>query len=322
MLEMEGGEGLDAEEKAKSASLIKDAAERKRIRIQMEAKSRASANAASGLPKNQKDLLLGIKQEKKYGGEAVTDIFSGPCRSVIATSGGEIIGQLLGDCVGLEASAALVNGVELFMKLQFSGVELNNTIIGQYSGILFDFARKGTVPTNYSMYTPPEISAEAGEIPGEVATALWNWDSNLDWGRMKPGENTFTPLNLETWKRKMDTELCAKVLTAGWTYCPIARLDSSFYTKLPRMPGEDEFPNPDSTCPAMDNLLAPIQTEQVALGRTAAAYVELDVTVSSKGLMNDEQMYRDFRAQQTDLGGLGCPYGRSLVFRDDSFRCT
>jgi len=47
MLELEGSETLDAEEQARSAALIKDEAERKRIRLEMEAAAREAANAAS-----------------------------------------------------------------------------------------------------------------------------------------------------------------------------------------------------------------------------------------------------------------------------------
>jgi len=208
------------------------------------------------------------------------------------------------------------------VPLQFSGDELNATEVGQYTGVVFDFAKKWTVPTNYSVATPPEIPAEAGEIPGEVAKALWDWESNPLYGRMKAGENMFTPLNLETWKRKDDTELCTRVFTAGWTYCPIVRLDASFYGRLPRRPGEKEFSPPDSTCPAMDGLLAPIQEEQKAQGLTAAPYQELDYTASNQDLMNAEQRYADFQAVQTDLGGLGCPAGRRLDYQGGSYRCV
>lgn len=321
MLEMEGAETLDAEEKARSASLIADAATRKRIRMEMEAEARATANAASGLPEDSKDLLLGVNVRKDYSASPILGIFSGACRSGVVTIGGEIIGQLLGDCVRLDSSAELVNSVELCTQLKFSAETLQATVIGQYAGVVLDFAELGTVPTNYTITLPPPIPSEAGEIPGEVAEALWRWDSSLEWGRQKSFGYTFAPMNLETWTRKDDTQICAKVFQAGLTYCPIARLNSSFYGRLPRKPGSPEFPSPDSTCPSMDALLDPIQEEQVSLGRTGVKYVPLESAVSSSYLMNDEQMYKNFQMEQTDLGGLGCPYGRSLQFQEGSYRC-
>merc|ERR1711998_757963 len=156
MLRMEGMEGLDADDNAKKATLIQDAAERAKRRAELEVEIRAAANAASGLPKTQMDLLLGVPPTKTHAGvqDPLADIFNGSCRSVIASTGGEIIGQLLGDCVGLEASHPLVNAVELCVPLTFSGQSLLKTEIGQYVGIVFDFARKGTVPTNYTTFLP------------------------------------------------------------------------------------------------------------------------------------------------------------------------
>lgn len=322
MLEMEGGEAVNAAEKERQTQLILGAEQRAKVRAEMRERAKASANIASGLPNSSKNLLLGILPTNDYRKTPLSEIFSGACRSGVTTPLGEIVGQLLGDCVTLEADADLVNGVELCVPLQFPGDVLMNTEIGQYSGIMFDFAKQGTVPTNYSMALPPEIPKEAGEIPGEVAAALWEWPSHPEWGRLKPGVNTFRPLGLLTWKRKDDTQLCARIMEAGWTYCPIARLNCSFYDKLPRKPGHPQFPSPDSSCPAMDAVLAPIQDKHLELKRTEFKYVQLDYSASFAPLMNDEQNYKDFRARQADLKGLGCPAGMNLVFKDGSYRCT
>jgi len=307
--------------------LIADAGERKSLRIVMETRARADANAASGLPKSSKDLLLGIAASKKYQEISSSDaisggIFSGPCRSVIASTHGEIMGQLLGDCITVEATHKIYNGLRVCIPLQFTGDVLHNTEIGDYTGIVFDFAKKSIVPTNYSLYFPAEADSEFGEVPGEVAIALWGLAYHPQWGRAKPGENVYTPLNVNAQKEKLGTVLCAEVFEAGWTYCPIARIDHSFFDRLPRKPGEPEFESPDSTCPAMDSLLEPVQSGQVALGRTGMPYQELDFTLSSRGLMNDEQMYKDFQGLQSDLKGLGCPYGRSLIYQKEGYRCV
>mmetsp|Transcript_22160 Transcript_22160/g.35180 ORF Transcript_22160/g.35180 Transcript_22160/m.35180 type:complete len:128 (+) Transcript_22160:3-386(+) len=118
------------------------------------------------------------------------------------------------------------------------------------------------------------------------------------------------------------TMLCADIFETNVTYCPIARLNTSFFARLPRKVGEPELPPPDSACPSLDFLLSAVQGDQVALKRTEARYTQSDMTASDPGLMKERGQYESIISLQTDVRGLpSCPAGSGLVFEGQVYRC-
>jgi hypothetical protein len=326
MLKLEKPE-IEDQEKAAAQALLLDEAERKRIRAEMEEQAREDANAASGLPVASKDLLLNrpAPEPLAYKTAGLEGLLNGPCRRVVASQKGEIMGEILGDCVHITSSAPPVLGVELCMPLHLSGASLKNTAFGEQLGIVFDFARKDKVPLNYTTYYPPEVSGILGQIPGEVAFRIWDWQSSPFFGRLPPDTDMFVPLNLGTWQLRENTTICADIFETNITYCPIARYDTSFFARLPRQFGEPELPPPDSACPSLDFLLGKVQEEMRQMGRAPqnAWYEQSDMTAANLGLMNERGRYEGAMAtRETEVRGLpSCPLGKGLIFEGETYRC-
>lgn len=242
-------------------------------------------------------------------------LVSGSCRSVVASDAGEVVGQLLGDCVHLHTTAPLTNAVELCLPLTYGVAALTSTDIATHFGVIYDFARKDIVPAFYNVSLPAAVPREVGEIPGEVASALRSWASSPDFGRLKPGWSAFSPLNLPAALERDGTRLCAKVFEAGLSYCPVVRLDARIYAPLPPDQQGKELPLVDSACPALDAELAEVHQKHVLADRTSATYRRRDMAAADTEMLQLRKVQHETYTPPPK--GLVCPVGGCLALNLD-----
>eukprot|EP00930_Biecheleria_cincta_P033869 TRINITY_DN23441_c0_g1_i2.p1 TRINITY_DN23441_c0_g1~~TRINITY_DN23441_c0_g1_i2.p1 ORF type:complete len:2588 (-),score=365.17 TRINITY_DN23441_c0_g1_i2:2-7765(-) len=294
-------------------------------------------DAASDLPETSKQVLLdfGNGNETKFtanpssaNNNAMIDVSSVTCRNVVANAAGQVIGQLLGDCVQLKATKKLENAVELCVPLTFGTnqelEDLSNTEQAKILGLTFDFAEKTVVPDSYVTNMPAGPSTE---VPGVLAQVIWDWDDNPQFGRLPPGWAKLTPLGLEahlTSDGVGGNRLCAKIFYVEKTYCPIVRLKSNFRDVLwKNSSGLPKVLGFDSACPVLDQLLAPIQNMQAAMYAgpepRVAPYQAIDQQVSNSSMLRE----RAQKGVQTDLRPSSqqsiCLPGSCIVSTDRGF---
>lgn len=306
-------EELDPEEKS---ATLKEAAElRQQQRLQAQRELARQADASSGLPEASKQVLLDLRigngsefptHAPSNTDNGMIDVASFSCRNVVANQAGEVIGQLLGDCVHLKSTKPLENAVELCMPLTFGTsqdiAELNNTEQAQTLGLTFDVAMKTLVPNSYETMSPPKLT---DVVPGELAKVMWDWDDSPEYGRLPSGWAMLTPLELEAslvGDGAGGKRLCAKVYSVDETYCPIVRLNSNFREVLwKNSSGLPKVVGFASACPELDQVLAPIQNKQAEMYSGpepgVAPYQPIDQQVSNSSMLRE----RAQKGVQTDL---------------------
>jgi len=145
-------------------------------------------------------------------------------------------------------------------------------------GVVFDFARQEIVPSSYGLVSPSALTPATAYVPGDLGARAWQWRSSANWGRLPSGWRKLTALHQEAELRHGGlggTRLCARVFQAGWTYCPIVRLNTSVFFELPEAVAVDLGPV-DSGCRSLDQLLRNASEQQP----DGQAYVPLDMQVS------------------------------------------
>jgi hypothetical protein len=252
------------------------------------------------------------------------DLHNPTCRNSVANGFGQVIGQVLGDCIEFNSSAQLQNAVELCIPLVYGIDDLANSTLGETHGVVLDFARREVVPYAYNV-TKPWYSAAASTIPGVMGPLLLQWKSNLTYGRLLPGWSRMSPLAMNTTKRwgGGSEQLCAKVYHSGWAYCPIARLNLNSHFPLPLDGEGNHVSSLDSGCPDMDMLLA--HAGGTSLGAVNSTYVPLDMQVVDPRLLQKRQQelarpQDEARQPATTSTSASCPEGHCLAFIGRGFR--
>lgn len=326
MIKFMNPELIQAQQTA-AALLIQDEELARKYREQERQQRAAAADAFSGLPAASRRVILkeAPPVTPTSPPEAVHDalgIDDGPCRNIIINRGGEIVGQILGDCVRLDVSVPLLNSVEMCLPVTFNTTELNNTDLAQAHGLALDFARRDVVPDVYKTQTPVPVSG-GGQVPGKLAPAMWEWQSDPQFGRLVPGWSWFTPLLLEAEFRNQNTQLCAKVYEAGVTYCPIARINTSFYTMLPPPPPGTTRAPLDSACPRLDAILSGIYRVQASNLQQVSQYIPHDMQVSDEDLSQKQnERLKRMRASNSCSPGTCLELQGRGFYPSDSQSCT
>lgn len=258
-----------------------------------------AADASSGLPKASVDAVEGnpppvLTNFSGDGHEFVNvseGLYDGSCRHVVANAAGEVIGQLLGDCILFQSSTPIVNSVELCVPVPFVTAEtvgaFNTSAQAQLLGIDFDFAQKTVVPETYELAVPESLPGGI-VVPGQLGSILWSWPENATYGRLLPGTPQLQPLGLAAVLRdsKGGKVLCSKVYGSEQTYCPIVRLKTDFYRRLwsnatgtpePNIP---EVFSLESSCSELDMALASIHSLQALKKQSRAVYIPSDMQIS------------------------------------------
>jgi len=340
-----GDPGLEDQ---RAAVLIADAEERKRQRLELEQIRAAQADASSGLPTASQAVLTDTPPsldtrgatDPPATGSSTLDLDNATCRHVVANAAGEVVGELLGDCIRLGASTPLLNAVELCLPVMYD-THLENTPQARVTGVTFDFARKEVVPETYNTSTPPPLAESVGSVPGRLGSVLWLWASGPHYGRLQPGWALHSPLGLQASLRsgRGGVQLCAKVFEAGWTYCPIARLAGNVFAPLSNTAleeeeeggaeggagndGKDESEGAlllDSSCPGLDATLSAVQGRQVLDNRTSAPYKPVDMQVSDvEALLRHSQQGAVSQSFPVETGVAVCPTDQCLAMRGREF---
>ncbi|CAE8720784.1 unnamed protein product, partial [Polarella glacialis] len=102
---------------------------------------------------------------------------------------------------------------------------------------------------------------------------------NARYGRLPSGFNQFEPLALPAELRNGTDGpvVCSKVFSSDWTYCPILRLDVSWYKQVWAKPKAVNVSGPpkiiglDSDCTQLDSFLARIQAGHRSAAEAKAA---------------------------------------------------
>jgi len=292
MVALENPDLLEAE-KAAAAALLKAAELQAHKLREWRRQQAAAADASSELPLASQAVLLGTPPQLQVlaaAGEAALsagslNLDNITCRSNVVSSVGEVIGEQLGDCVTLQVSQPLVNGVELCIPLAHVPMLGSSSDLGRMLGTVLDFARRQTVPFNYTAFPPQPLSDTIGTVPGQLAGKLWSWESGQRYGRLKQGWTLHTPLGLDADIRLGGggTQMCAKVFEANWTYCPIVRLLASTSSVLPSVHVADgKMASPmDSSCLELDAVLNEVQRRQLGGGQTSATFLPMDMQISN-----------------------------------------
>eukprot|EP00931_Biecheleriopsis_adriatica_P060374 TRINITY_DN36256_c0_g1_i1.p1 TRINITY_DN36256_c0_g1~~TRINITY_DN36256_c0_g1_i1.p1 ORF type:complete len:2648 (-),score=427.06 TRINITY_DN36256_c0_g1_i1:64-8007(-) len=320
----------------KAAALAASAQNREKLREQARIAQAKEADQSSDLPQASQDVVTGdintnisaipiVPDDMLDSG--TIDLSSFQCRNVIANNHGEVIGQLLGDCVHLRSSQPLENAVELCMPLTFGTHQdieaFNATEQGQSFGITFDFALKTRVPDTYSVDQPPPLDAGT-QVPGRLGQVMWLWEDNPLHGRLPPGWAQLEPLNLPAELRKDGSgisRLCSQVFVSEMTYCPVVRLDTDFFKVLwTNSSGKPKVLGLDSGCPEWDRVLQNIHNTQAKTRTDVKPYQPTDQQVSDPEVLAE----RSTKGQQKDLKPSSsvpiCLPGSCLVSRGRGFQ--
>jgi len=313
-------------EKAAAAALLKSAEREAKKREELRRQQAAAADASSELPQASQAVLLGSPPQLQpvvaAGEKALSagslNLDNITCRSNVVSSVGEVIGEQLGDCVTLRVSQPLVNGVELCIPLAYSPMLGSSSNHGQMLGTVFDFARRQTVPRNYTTAPPQPLSDTQGTVPGQLGAKLWSWESGQQYGRLQQGWTLHTPLGLDADMRfgGGGTQMCAKVFEANWTYCPIVRLLASTFSVLPSVPGADGkmAPPMDSSCLELDAVLHEVQRRQLRSDQTSAEFIPMDMQVSNvEALRRSQSGGAASNSKPRAASAVRCPPGRCLA---------
>lgn len=307
---------LENIDQAEREELLRLAAERQQLSAERAQQLLAErADAAADLPQSSKELLLslGVGNETTFSTNPAPTTTQGPidvssitCRNVVANAAGQVIGQLLGDCVHLKATKNLENAVELCVPLTFGSnqeiADLGNTEQAKILGLTFDFAEKTIVPDSYDTAIP---AGPPGEVPGELGQVMWLWDDSPKYGRLPSGWAKLEPLDLQAelvHDGVSGNRLCSKIYHVAKTYCPIVRLTSNFRDVLwKNSSGRRKVRGFDSACPDLDQLLAPIQNRQADIYNgpepRVAPYRATDQQISNSSTLRE----RGEKGVQTDL---------------------
>lgn len=287
-----------------SKALVVDAATLRDELIRQALERARAADASSGLPKASVDAVEANPPPvlTNFTGDGtqiingmpinVTEaLYNGSCRHIVANAAGEVIGQLLGDCVLFQSSTPIVNSVELCVPVPFATAAtidaFNSSVQAQSLGIEFDFAQKTVVPETYELEVPESLPGGI-VVPGQLGSILWSWPENATFGRLPPGTPQLQPLGLAAVLRdsKGGKVLCSQVYNSDWTYCPILRLKTDFYRRLwsnatgTPEPNIQEVFSLESTCSELDTVLASIHSQQAQRKQSRAAYIPLDMQLS------------------------------------------
>eukprot|EP00928_Gymnodinium_smaydae_P025474 TRINITY_DN20271_c0_g2_i2.p1 TRINITY_DN20271_c0_g2~~TRINITY_DN20271_c0_g2_i2.p1 ORF type:complete len:1929 (-),score=409.64 TRINITY_DN20271_c0_g2_i2:274-6060(-) len=351
MINMDRDPSIAAALEAEKVAILVANAEASKLRREAYERAQwAAADAASGLPLPSQRLLLdprwpredggkdlgdaamaeGIRAATELGGQGDLDQgftplgdFNSSCRNVVANSVGDVNGMLLGDCVRVDSTGTIVNSVELCLKLSRGPEALNDTSLGQYAGVVLDFARRDTVPGNYSVDEAagkPDI-----DLAGNLAAVAWDFRTGPEYGRLKPGWSKFTALGVPTSLRRGGSMLCARVFEEGVSYCPIARIDARLYFPLPRfekkevtaaeadaLAAEDaaaekkekedeelgkELKPLSSECPQLDAVLGMSHAGMVNMSKTGTFYQPLAMQATQPEVV-EEQLRREEAAEK------------------------
>eukprot|EP00933_Yihiella_yeosuensis_P025547 TRINITY_DN19806_c0_g1_i1.p1 TRINITY_DN19806_c0_g1~~TRINITY_DN19806_c0_g1_i1.p1 ORF type:complete len:1096 (-),score=191.91 TRINITY_DN19806_c0_g1_i1:309-3479(-) len=301
--------GVDtaAQEESERQKLAATAEVLRQERIRAAQEKARQADLSSGLPEASIKVVLGEKvpfnrnetvnitngtDPSSTGTEL--NITSAECRSVVPNSAGEVIGQIIGDCVHLKSSQQLVNSVELCMPLSFGGEEairqFNSTPQAQSLGFVLDFANKTQVPDDYRVIMPEALPAGMA-VPGQIGSVMWILEESYIYGRKVPGTAMLQSLGMEAVLRAGSggPRLCAKVYHADTTYCPIIRLKTDFYRRLwKNSSGIPEIFSLETNCKKMDSILSEIHNIQASKSTNPdqEGYYPMDQQISSVEEMN------------------------------------
>lgn len=310
-------------ERERLAVLIADEEMRRKQREEMELARAVAADLASGLPAASQAMLAGEPPPASPDlAEGALEVDSPFCRNTVSNGAGEVVGQLLGDCIWLNASQPLVNAVELCLPVAH-GPALNDSVLANNTGIVLDFARKEPVPEVYNTSVPPPLPGSLDPMPGKLGGPLWDWESGPLFGRLLPGGAVHVPLGLRAQLRegRSGMQLCAKVFHTGLTYCPIVRLDDA-QAPLPRLmlEGGGEAPPLNSSCLQLDAVLSHVQEVQIQDNRTSVTYVPLDMQASDAALLQQLRAEPPRPALAPMAAVPRCLAGQCLALRGREFQ--
>eukprot|EP00747_Dinoflagellata_sp_TGD_P011811 gnl/TRDRNA2_/TRDRNA2_121103_c0_seq1.p1 gnl/TRDRNA2_/TRDRNA2_121103_c0~~gnl/TRDRNA2_/TRDRNA2_121103_c0_seq1.p1 ORF type:complete len:457 (+),score=78.01 gnl/TRDRNA2_/TRDRNA2_121103_c0_seq1:181-1371(+) len=325
------------EEEARMAQMIASE-EVLRERAERAARENAKlADGSTGLPQSSKDLLVDDtaaileSSSSEFNADGTVNVTSDedqvswlnpPCRTISINSVGEVVGQIIGDCVQINSTLPFKNAVEMCVPVTYTNFMSNVTDLVDREGVVLDFAMKEVVPEYYNTSTTEILDDDLRQIPGRLAGPLSELEVNDLFGRLMTGWAKFTPLGLRAELRKHNTRLCAKVFQPGWTYCPIARLKTNPYMPIP---WHKMLPL-DSSCPALDNMLVQVQSMQKEKGWTRVPYRRVDMSMHSNELMEQWLLYREEQARKrSPVSSLHCDTGRDrpihcIGFHEGGFR--